>query len=329
MKYSIQPRSVEGFHAGTKAVKDVSKILNEENYNPFFVGSNYNGNHLYRLIILVYDLIRLYIKAKKDDVFFIQWPYYNYLMPVFYWVVKKRCRRIQLLAHDINSLRNGFHGSWDFDFFRLSEVIIVHSDTMKDYLKNNGIDNNKIWVLTSFDYLTNDKISVCRKNSAEIAYAGNLRKSTFLHKINTLDSCIKINCYGKKVSNLPSGLNYVCAFSPENVSVLEGAWGLVWDGESLDSCTGTFGDYLKYNAPHKLSLYIVAEMPVIIWKESALAEYVESKGIGILISSIYEIENRIHRISDEDYSQMIQNVRKESQVLRNGGHLRNILKGIK
>jgi len=233
-----------------------------------------------------------------------------------------------LLAHDINSLRKGYHGSWDFPFFQMSEAIIVHSVAMKDYLVRKGINERKIWILTAFDYLTDDKVTIRRTNCNEVAYAGNLKKSTFLHKIDAKDSQVKFNCYGKQIMNFPTGLCYKCAFTPENVSALEGAWGLVWDGDSLDCCHGEFGDYLRYNAPHKLSLYIVAELPVIIWESSALAEYVKSKGIGILITSIREINGKIQNISDDEYRNMVLNVQKESMVLREGGHLRNILNKI-
>ena len=247
MKYSIQPRSAEGVNAGTKAVKDTSKILNREGYKPFLVGSNYNGNHFYRLFILLYDFIRLYYNSSPEDVFFIQWPYYNYFMPLFYWIVKKKCNHIQLLIHDINSLRGEVHGKWDFKFFQLSELIIAHSDTMKSYLVGKGIPGVKVRVLTSFDYMTDEIIEGPRKNSDAIVYAGNLKKSTFLSLIPD-NLGITINCYGKAISGISQmskSLIYKTSFQPEHVSVLEGSWGLVWDGISLDGCVGDFGDYLK------------------------------------------------------------------------------------
>ena len=30
-----------------------------------------------------------------------------------------------------------------------------------------------------------------------------------------------------------------------------GNWGLVWDGDSIDECSGQWGEYLKINNPHK------------------------------------------------------------------------------
>ena len=325
MRYSIQPRTAEGINAGTKAVKDVSEILNNEGYRPFYVGSNYNGNHLYRFYILVYDLCRLLIEAKKEDIFFIQWPYYNYLMLFFYLVVKCKCRKIQILAHDINSLRNERHSFWDFKFFRMAQLIIVHSEAMKKYLVQEGIETKVIRILTCFDYLTEDKIEKTRNKSKEIVYAGNLKKSKFLKQIQDKSLNLNINCYGKRCGKLGKGLTYKGSFKPEKVSMLDGGWGLVWDGDSLDGCVGEFGNYLQYNAPHKLSLYIVSELPIIIWNKSAMAEYVEKKGLGFTISSIREIHDKINNISEVEYQNMLIKVKKEAITLRTGGHLKKCL----
>ena len=139
------------------------------------------------------------------------------------------------------------------------------------------------------------------------------------------DLGLTVNCYGAECPHLPAGLTYKCKFHPDNVSVLEGSWGLVWDGDSVDGCTGAMGEYLRYNASHKLSLYIVAELPVIVWKESAVAKYVEERGIGICVGSLREIRGRIDGMSDEEYGQMIVNIRKEAAELKRGAHLRAAL----
>ena len=41
---------------------------------------------------------------------------------------------------------------------------------------------------------------------------------------------------------------------------IQGGWGLIWDGSSLKGCQGNYGEYLKYNNPHKTSFYIAMEM---------------------------------------------------------------------
>ena len=328
MKYSIQPRYSESFRAGTKAVNDVCKILAQSGYEPFYVSyPSIYGNKITRNIKLLGDFYRLYKTIKPEDTVLIQWPQGFRNLWIFYWVIKKKCNHLQLLIHDIDILR-GKHknAKWTMRFLKMADKIIAHSQTMKDWLVDKGFDSDKIEILTAFDYLTDDKVTDNRKKTKEVVFAGNLEKSEFLQKILETDLGLTINCYGKKIDNLSKGLNYKCAFRSENVSALEGSWGLVWDGDSLDTCNGPMGEYQRYNSPHKLSLYIVAHLPVIVWKEAAMAQYVKEKGIGICVSSLREISGIIDELKENDYKTMIENIKRESDMLRSGAHLKACLK---
>ena len=73
------------------------------------------------------------------------------------------------------------------------------------------------------------------------------------------------------------------------------------------TCSGNTGEYLKYNNPHKLSLYMASGLPVIVWKKSAIAEFVLSNNVGIAVDSIFEIKDNINKITDEQYADMRKN----------------------
>ena len=77
------------------------------------------------------------------------------------------------------------------------------------------------------------------------------------------------------------------------IKQVRGNFGLVWDGDSLEECHGDFGSYLKYNTPHKASFYLRAGLPIIVWKESAIAPLVEEKGVGFAINSLKELPGRL------------------------------------
>ena len=64
------------------------------------------------------------------------------------------------------------------------------------------------------------------------------------------------------------------------------------------------GDYLRYIAAHKLSLYLRCEVPVIVGKGTAMAEFVEREGIGITVDSLDNIEGLLGKLSPEQYMQM-------------------------
>ena len=81
-------------------------------------------------------------------------------------------------------------------------------------------------------------------------------------------------------------------------------FGLVWYGSSRHGCEGRIGDYLRYIAAHKLSLYLRCEVPVIVGKGTAMAEFVEREGIGITVDSLDNIEGLLGKLSPEQYMQM-------------------------
>ena len=109
---------------------------------------------------------------------------------------------------------------------------------------------------------------------------------------------------------------------------LNGKFGLVWDGYSADGCQGTFGQYLKLNNPHKTSLYLASGLPVIIWKEAALASFIVENNLGFAVDKLSEINEKLSQISDEQYKIMANNVKGISAKLRNGEYIKTALKCI-
>ena len=86
----------------------------------------------------------------------------------------------------------------------------------------------------------------------------------------------------------------------------------------MDTCSGDYGMYLKYNDPHKVSLYISSGLPVIIWKEAAVAKLIQQHHAGILIESLSEIDKVLSKISQDDYYQMRMNTLKLARLMRKG-----------
>ncbi|MBO9571455.1 MAG: hypothetical protein J7497_04510, partial [Chitinophagaceae bacterium] len=111
-------------------------------------------------------------------------------------------------------------------------------------------------------------------------------------------------------------------FSPDQPDLNENYhFGLVWEGKSLDACTGDLGEYMRYNNPHKFSLYLALGLPVIVWKDAAIAEFVKKHNIGFAISGFDDLENLISNISNEQYSEYVKNVEGVSDKIRKGYYL--------
>ncbi len=107
---------------------------------------------------------------------------------------------------------------------------------------------------------------------------------------------------------------------------MTGKYGLVWVGDSIDTCKGCKGEYLKINNPHKLSLYLAVGLPVIIWDEVTEAEFVKRENVGLTVSSLYELPDKLAVISDSDYTVMKNNAARIGEKLRNGEYMTRALK---
>src|SRR5699024_1209361 len=122
--------------------------------------------------------------------------------------------------------------------------------------------------------------------------------------------------------SFPKSVKYMGQFSPQELpSHLNADFGLVWDGTSVETCEGMYGQYLKYNDPHKFSLYISSGLPVIVWEHAAIADFVRANNIGLTIDSLTNIDSLISSISQTKYMELQSNVKKIAFQMRKGHYL--------
>ncbi len=230
--------------------------------------------------------------------------------------------QVTALIHDLPSYRYD-----DIKKLRYSEIsilnklyaIIVHSESMKEVLKSDGV-KTKMVVLGMFDYLLNDN-QKCKFESNSIVFAGALEKSLFLKQLHSINlTGISFNLYGRNLPNIPpnDNIRYKGSFLPDEISTIKGEWGLLWDGISTDNCEGNFGNYLTLIAPHKFSLYVACELKIIVWEKSAMAEFVQEKKLGIVVSSLNQISEKISSLSEIETKTMSDNIHALSKKIREG-----------
>lgn len=150
-----------------------------------------------------------------------------------------------------------------------------------------------------------------------------MRKNTFLVHFPQYINSFDLALYGNGnnlhgIDSLPHISYHGFIKSDELIASVQADFGLVWDGESLDGCTGSWGEYLKYNNPHKTSLYIRCGLPIIIWKGAALAQFIEQEQIGICITSLTELDSILSMLTEDEYRKMKQNVLHLSEKLSKG-----------
>lgn len=334
--------------AGSKARNDAIEILKNDGFIIKSIKEAEDNSKfaLFKNLFQSYKTLKNILKEiKEESTIFIQFPWNSMALP-YAKKIQKASKDTKsksvVLIHDLNSLRtNSKFGKLYFDyivneikFLNCFDLIIAHNDSMKEYLINKGIVETKIVSLQLFDYLVDNEIK--NRNLLDykkVVIAGNLsnQKAGYIYKFNELNNKnYKFELYGTNYSlESRENVNYNGAFKPtELINEINYGFGLVWDGEILSECSGKYGEYLKLNNPHKLSLYMACGIPVIVWKKAALAKFVEKNNVGIVIDSLYELEEIFDNMTEEKYEKLHENVKIIQNKVLNGEFLKEILKFI-
>lgn len=341
--YYLSEFNDKGNNAGSKARNDINYIFSNNKKFKSLIYNKITAINTKGILYYIKNYININIllyKIHKIDncILFIQYPILksNFLKKVLENDFKNKNIIICYIIHDINFLRYDENQSnknlinEEIEFLNTSNFLITHNKYMSKKLYNNGLKIPTI-ELELFDYIYENKnIKLNRSLSKTVVYAGNLGKSIFLKNliIKKENLGFDLNLYGSgldiEMIDQSTGIKYMGSYSPDVIiEKINGSFGLVWDGISLSECKGHAGSYLKYNNPHKLSLYIAAELPVIVWTKSAVSDFVEKHNIGFSIDNIYEIESKLNNITDEKYLVFLNNIRNIKTKVVTGDYIMN------
>lgn len=314
IQYAVYKR--ETGNASGKAKADALDILLKLGFDLSYKPSDS------RKIRVVQQLLSMK-KFEDMDVVLVQYPALDdRLLNNLFKHLPKNGKSIALI-HDLLSIQGVENKGVNKEINSLNhfDVLIVHNESMKNYLLENGY-KGKMVSLNLFDYLHDiTKETIKKPFSKTISYAGNLTKGKFIYRLNEISNC-QFKLYGSLGDGLkPDSKNvrYMGMLpSDEIVYQMEGDYGLIWDGDTIETCSGQTGKYLLYNNPHKLSLCIASGKPVITWKNAAISEFVLSNEIGIVVDSLEEL-NDIDLF--DKYDQMKKNVLKIKSDIAEGKYL--------
>ena len=258
----------------------------------------------------LFSMANLLFKLKKGDVLVIQYPFKKFYVIQCQIAHMKGAKTITLI-HDLGTFRRRKLTA-EQEVKRLShtDVIIVHNQSMNDWLTKHGCKIPLV-NLDIFDYLSTEEPSTEPHKLHEkpvFTFAGGIsrRKTGFLYQVDeVLDGC-HFDLYG---SGLIPGTEiewknttyHGQIDSDEFIRTTTADWGLVWDGDTIDGCSGTWGSYLRINNPHKASFCLRAGLPVIVWKEAAMAPFIINNHLGIAVQSLSELPKTLKNISQEEY----------------------------
>ena len=347
MKYFLKEEFLKDSgvrNAGNKARNDVEEIVKREGYQPLLltVEDWYQMGTVKAQQHKAKALAQAFSQLKSGDQLLIQFPmlHHSFFTTRLVRKIQRRGVKVYFIIHDLEALRYANLDTvplkhkirvhlQESSLLKIADGVIAHNPIMKSVLVEKGIPEHKLVSLEIFDYLIpNYQEKDGLSKDQPIIVAGNLaqEKAGYLYQLPARPA---YNLYGVGFDESRALANetYFGSFLPDELpAALEGGFGLVWDGDSAETCSGVFGEYLRYNNSHKASLYLASGFPLVVWKQSALSHFVLEKGCGIAVESLHDLKETIDNLSDADYQDLVDNAKRVGQEIRDGHYLKTALK---
>lgn len=322
--------------AGNKAKTDIECTLRQMGAVNLGLPTTFYDNKVVAFLLNLMGIVKMVFCLRRGDVLLLQYPVKKYFTFICR-VAQLRKAKVVVIIHDLMALHRK-RITLETELSRLSKgnYVIASNEAMKQWLEEKGLQC-QMGALGLFDYRSEaaptSKTQGTEPHRWALVYAGALvmRKNSYLLELARTAEQFDLHIYGNAdglpgIAEAPHAVCYPFTPADDFIRSADGDFGLVWDGDSLDTCQGDFGEYLRYNSPHKVSFYLRAGLPVIIWREAAVAPIIEQEGIGITIGSISELEQKLQQLTVEDLDRMKKNVAKVSSRLANGKFFAEALK---
>lgn len=347
MKYFLKEEFLKDSgarNAGNKARNDVEEIVKREGYQPLLltVEDWYQMGTVKAQQHKAKALAQAFSQLKSGDQLLIQFPmlHHSFFTTRLVRKIQRRGVKVYFIIHDLEALRYANLDTvplkhkirvhlQESSLLKVADGVIAHNPIMKSVLVEKGIPEHKLVSLEIFDYLIpNYQEKDGLSKDQPIIVAGNLaqEKAGYLYQLPARPA---YNLYGVGFDESRALANetYFGSFLPDELpAALEGGFGLVWDGDSSETCSGVFGEYLRYNNSHKASLYLASGFPLVVWKQSALSHFVLEKDCGIAVESLHDLSQAIEQLDDKDYQDLLVTAKRIGQKIREGFYLTKALR---
>lgn len=324
------------YKGGNKAKNDIECIL--AGMGAINIGLKRTGinSKVISFFVNLVGVLKACVLMKKDDTIVLQYPLKKYFSFVCHIAHLKGASPICVI-HDLGAFRRKkLTVKQEIARLSNSDYVIASNKAMASWLKEHGM-KKPLGDLGLFDYLSQSEGVVKRMDSdnekRKVIFAGGLsmKKTAFIVKLSECSlTSWHLDVYGNKDGLQGVHDNSQISFkgfipSEEFVNHVIADFGLAWDGNRIDTCSGNFGEYLRWNSPHKVSFYLRSGLPVIIWKEAAVAPLIEHLGVGITIGSLEELNQKLASIPEEQLLSMKAKAKDLAKKLNEGYFLKQAL----
>ena len=340
-RYQITEKAGQFNHAGSKATADVAVMAEQLGFRPVTVHMNTLKDNKPAKAIRQHGYFWDYRKVRREipkgAMVLMQHPFHHVQLTREKTLRKlKEEKHVKYVSfvHDVEKLRAFRYNDYYCQEFNLmmelADVLIVHNEIMKKYFVDLGFPEDHIVSLDIFDYLQDGDLKELPSFERSITIAGNLdtNKCVYIGQLGVVGD-VGVHLYGPNFDEIMrqyNNITYHGSFGVDEIpSKLTSGFGLVWDGDSLEGCRGLSGQYLRYNNPHKLSLYLSSGLPVVIWSGAAEAGFVRDHEVGLCVDSLNDLEDILRDMTEEQYRALCENVRELSGKLRQGEYAKTAL----
>jgi len=265
-------------------------------------------------------------RLREGDSLFVQTPLMTSpaILRKLFRSLAKRGVRIYMVIHDLEAALEDNAAL----IVECDGVFVNNERTALEIIKRK-LDVQKMVPMELLDYLIPDSVSgSCGEYSRKgpVVFAGKLSRAEagFLYR---LPDNYSFRVYGTGFESGAGGnVEFGGEYTPEDLPfMLTGSFGLIWDGPSPMTCLGIAGQRMKTSNPEQFSLFLASGMPVIVWSESAIADFVVQRGCGFTVSSLAEIGYRINAMSEKTYHKMRKSAEDAGIPMRDGCYTRRAI----
>lgn len=338
MKYYVTHRFTDIFHYIKKKKVDIEIILKEMGYEPLFPESERPDLPIDALLKpTLSQLVKAMMRVQSGDVIVVQYPTVS-MFSVLVRMARFKGARVVVVIHNMLNERATLVTNREITALNKADHLIVSNRMIKAFLRTHGC-SVPVTIHGPWDYLTEVKIPPRKLLPGE-----RVGLNMASHPV-----CVPRNGFifelGRHMPDVDLWL-YVSNFNPANgidttnVKVYphieepdfplkaQGHFGLLWDGPSLQQCQGEWGDNILYTLPHKMSLYFECHLPVVTWSQSASAPYLRENNLGILVDSLFDLNDRLKAVTPEEYDAMQQNVCRIAEPIAQGEYMREAMRKV-
>lgn len=320
-KYYIKFGISDKPNAGSKAMQDIMDLLNKQGYKAVMSLPTHT-NKLLKIADIPILLLTIIFCIRKNGILIYFVPSNPKRILMLKYMQRILGFRLICFINDIEFMRmkrNEKQMQVEINAIASANIILVPNESSINILQKDYKITKKLIPIGVWDYLSPSPTSNITSNKT-IAFAGNLDKAPFLKQLSQVELLFSIWGKGKDMIDKNANVIIKGERKPNELinEICHCSWGLVWDGDSINSCTGLLGNYLRFNNSHKCGLYLAAGIPVIVWKYSGMAHFVKKHQVGICVESLHEVKNIIEQMNENEYTGYSQHAKDIGKKIRKG-----------